>query len=97
MCPGKLRAIPPVAGLNVEGSTLTAWEGSAEGIIVPSRDEGPNGRGEGPRRCQIRYCIRQSRTLLPERARDETGIDTPEKDFRSTIVFLTYSAEPPYT
>jgi hypothetical protein len=34
LTPGGLSCVPLVAGLRVERSTLTAWEKSAEGIVV---------------------------------------------------------------
>jgi len=39
LCPGKSRAIPPLAGLSVEESTLTAGEKSAEGMLVVPKGE----------------------------------------------------------
>ena len=48
LCLGRLRAIPPLAGLSVEESTLTAGEKSAEGVVVPlMRDEGATVSREG--------------------------------------------------
>jgi len=53
LTPGDLLCVPPVAGLNVEGSPLMAGEKPAEGIVV-LWDEGPNGKGEGRRHNQTR-------------------------------------------